>query len=170
MTIFLKNYTSSVPVEQTIGRIERLLIRCQVSSISKEYGPTAGQVAAFHFTIQPSPQTPAIHIRLPIDVDRAQEALWLNYVDGDKLSADGTKLAWSSHRKKTKTHFRVQAERTAWRIVQDWLEIQLSMIQLNQADTLEVFLPYVWDGRTTVYNRIKESGYRALLTNNTEAS
>lgn len=35
--MFLKNYTSEVPVSQTIYRIEQVLIKCGVSGITKEY-------------------------------------------------------------------------------------------------------------------------------------
>jgi hypothetical protein len=36
--IFLKNYTSTVPINDTIHRIEKVLILCGVSGIMKEYG------------------------------------------------------------------------------------------------------------------------------------
>lgn len=162
---FLKNYTSTVPVSETIRRIEAVLIRCCVSGITKEYGPTA-QVSALRFEIGDSPK---VSIRLPVDRDRALDALWMNYVNGDSLSPSGELISYNSnpHKKKKKSDFRDQAERTAWKIMQDWVEVQMSMIQMKQADTLEVFLPYVWDGRTTVYGRLKESGFKALLPEKT---
>lgn len=49
--MFLKNYTSNVPVSQTIYRIEQVLIRCGVSGITKEYGPQQ-DMAAIHFHIK----------------------------------------------------------------------------------------------------------------------
>ncbi len=62
-----------------------------------------------------------------------------------------------------------QAERTAWKLMQDWCEVQLSLIQVKQAEFLEVFLPFVWDGGSnqTFYNRIKGGGYKALLPEKT---
>lgn len=159
---FLKNYTSTVPVSETIRRIEAVLIRCGVSGITKEYGPNA-EVSALRFELVASAK---VNIRLPVDRDRALEALWLNYANGEPLTRGGNEVA-SSFKRKKKSDFRDQAERTAWKIVQDWVEVQMSMIQMKQADTLEVFLPYVWDGRTTVYGRLKESGFKALLPEKT---
>lgn len=159
--MFLKNYTSDVPVSQTIFRIERVLIRCGVSGIAKEYTGTDGKIGAITFTIQPGEGGPRMAVRLPADTARAQEALWVNYA-GDDLLPDG-KLKWSCRKKLTKADFKDQAERTAWKIIQDWVEVQMSMIQTRQADFREVFLPYVWDGEQTVYQRIKSSGFRALL-------
>lgn len=162
--MFLKNYTSDVPVAQTIYRIEQVLIKCGVSGITKEYSPTGGVWALrFHLKLADSQE---LTIRLPADKDRALEALWLNYADGDELSHDGQRLAWNSYKKKTKKDFEAQAERTAWKIMQDWVEVQMSLIQLRQAEPIEVFLPYVWNGSETFYHKLKSSGYRALLPEN----
>jgi len=161
--MFLKNYTSEVPVSQTIHRIEQVLIKCGVSGITKEYVGTSGKIGAITFHIQPDPGLPVMTVRLPVEVERARDALWLNYVDGDELNAKGDALMSSSFKKKRRSDFAEQAERTAWKIIQDWVEVQMSMIQMKQADFREVFLPYVWDGERTYYQALKESGFRALL-------
>jgi hypothetical protein len=159
-TMFLKNYTSNVPVSDTIHRIEKVLLRCGVTGIMKEYGLNA-KVVAVSFQID----TPAGKkaVRLPADEERAIEALWLDYV-GDDMGSDG-KVLWSSRKRKTKSEFIQQGERTAWKIVQDWVEVQMSMIQMKQADVLQVFLPYLYDGRRTYYQALKEANYAGLLTN-----
>lgn len=163
--MFLKNYTSDVPVSQTIYRIEQVLLKCGVSGIAKDYGPNQ-KIIAITFKI-PAPSGECF-IRIPVNEQHAIDALWLDYVGGDKLSNDGNSVYWNSRKKKTKKDFVEQGERTAWKIMQDWVEVQMSMIQMKQADTLEVFLPYIWDGKQTVYNRVKDSGYRALLPERTE--
>ena len=165
--MFLKNYTSDVPVSQTIDRIEKVLIKCGVAGIMKEYGPT-GQVSALTFKIVLNGAAPWV-IRMPANVQKAWDALWLNYADGDKLSEDGMRLHWSPYKKKRKADFREQAERTAWKIVQDWIEVQMSMVQMQQADFREVFLPYVWDGKRTYFHSLRESGFAGLLPEKTEA-
>lgn len=160
--MFLKNYTSEVPVSQTIYRIEQVLIKCGVSGIMKEYTGTNGEISAITFQIE----APAgkITIRLPADKEKAIDALWLDYVDGDKLNAKGDAIeGWSSRKKKRRADFAEQAARTAWKIVQDWVEVQMSMIQMKQADTLQVFLPYVFDGKRTYYQALQESNFRGLL-------
>lgn len=167
--MFLKNYTSNVPVSQTIYRIEQVLIRCGVSGIGKDYGP-GGKVIAITFKLPSPSHGRDMTVRLPADEKKALEALWLDYANGDKLSADGSELEWNSKKRKRRIDFADQAERTAWKIIQDWVEVQMSMIQLKQAEHLEVFMPYIWDGETTVYGRLKESGFRALLPEKSEAA
>lgn len=160
--MFLKNYTSNVPVSQTIYRIEQVLIRCGVVGIMKEYTGTDGEIAAITFQIEAP--TGKITIRLPADKNKALDALWLDYADGDKLNAKGDALeGWYSRKKKRRADFAEQAARTAWKIVQDWVEVQMSMIQMRQADTLQVFLPYVFDGKRTYWQALQETNYRGLL-------
>jgi len=60
--MFLRNYTSTVPVAVTIGRIESILIQCGVRGITKEYGPQ-GETVALTFHIDQGESK--IAVRLP---------------------------------------------------------------------------------------------------------
>ena len=165
--MFLKNYTSEVPVSETIAKIERVLLKCGVSGITKEYDPDS-RVSAMRFHI--ALETGAtVTVRLPANVERALDALWADYVDGDALNPKGDALQYPGGRKKKRRmDFQDQAERTSWKIVQDWVEVQMSMIQMKQAEFAEVFLPYVWDGKQTVYDRVRDNGMRFLLPEKTD--
>src|SRR5687767_12886032 len=114
--MFLKNYTSNVPVHETIARIERLLIRCGVNAIQKEYGPT-GAMVALQFTVT-LPNLPPVDIRLPADKTAALNALWMDYVGDDKkeLTSNGDALNSWHRKKKCRADFAQQAERTAWKL------------------------------------------------------
>ena len=57
---------------------------------------------------------------------------------------------------------RDQASRTAWKLMQDWIEIQVSLIEMRQVEFLQVFLPYVWDGQQTYYSYLKEGNFKLL--------
>lgn len=159
----IKNYTSNVPKSQTIWRIQQILIAAKVSSISMDYQPN-GEVAAVTFALQTDLTAQPIPVRLPAELDACHDALWRDYVAGDKTrkTNDGDEEIYWGNKKKKKSDFRDQAERTAWKIVQDWLEVQLSMIHLRQAEFVQVFLPYVWDGKQTFYARIKQGGMAML--------
>lgn len=159
--MFLKNYTSEVPVSTTIYRIEQVLIRCGVTGIMKEYGLNQRVVAITFRVVLPGDIKQMI--RLPADEDKALDALWKDYMGEDLV--DGKKK-WDSRKRRNKNSFTDQAARTAWKIVQDWVEVQMSMIQMQQADLAEVFLPYFFDGRRTYYQALKEAKFAGLLTNN----
>ncbi len=160
--MFLKNYTSDVPVSTTIHRIQQVLIKCGVNGITMEYGKTPGEIVALTFHVK---LDRTYTIRLPADVNAALEALWLDYVGEDKLSADGQRIQdWNSRKRRKKSDFREQAERTAWKLQQDWVEVQMSMIQMKQAEFLQVFVAYIYDAKAekTFYQQLKDKNFLAL--------
>jgi len=59
-----------------------------------------------------------------------------------------------------------QAERTAWKIVADWVDAQMAMIELSQVELMEVFLPYLFNRQTrqTYFESIKARGFQNLLS------
>lgn len=141
----LKNYTSEVPAITSMGKIERNLVEAGATDISKKYEDGICSAITFRMLINLHP----IFFKLPANVDACFKVLWAEV----KRPRDDTK-------KKTKE----QAERTAWKIICDWVEIQLSMIRLEQAETMQIFLPYVYNPKTetTFYSQLKEGEFKAL--------
>jgi|SRR5215469_1826584 len=157
--MFLKNYTSDVPVSESIRRIEQVLIQCGVKNIGKEYGIDQ-KVVALTFTVEEEGKP--WMIRLPAKEKEATDALFADYAGKEGVSKNGQEaLDW--RKKKRRRDFVTQGERTAWRIAKDWVEVQMSMIQLKQATPLTVFLPYAWDGKRTYYEALKAANYAGLL-------
>lgn len=143
--IYVKNYTSNVPVSRTIARIEEVLAKCGASHIAKEYSK-AGSVIALQFMIESCGRK--IVVKLPANPAKVYEAL---------------KAQVSKPRHDTLQRLREQSDRTAWKIQQDWVEARLSMIVMGQADLLQVFLPYVFNGERTYYEALRERGFAGLL-------
>jgi len=67
--------------------------------------------------------------------------------------------------KQTKKKIPQQAERTAWKIVADWVDAQLAMVELAQVEILQVMLPYVYDPAKdqTLYEMAKAKGIAGFL-------
>ena len=143
----IKNYTSEMPVSTSMTKIEKFLVSAGATNISKSYDGGLCKAVTFRLMVN---QTP-LFFQLPAKVDGCFEAMWKEV---------------SRPRKDTRQRLKQQAERTAWKIVCDWVEVQLTMIKLEQAEALQVFLPYVYDPRTeqTFYDKIK-GGNLKLLTN-----
>jgi len=140
----IKNYTSGVPVERTVMRIEVALIAAGAIGIYKDYKD--GVLGAICFSIQ-DPTSRLLSVRLPSDSKAVYEVL---------LSR------MKRPRKETLKKLKDQAARTSWKLVQDWVEIQISLIEMRQAEFLQVFLPYIWNGKQTYYESLKEGGFKAL--------
>jgi hypothetical protein len=144
----LKNYTSTVPADRSISYIEKTLAQHGASMIVKMYGDD-GEVTAIAFEIEC--QGKKLAFRLPSQIEACARTLEANL----------------PRRARPETVRRVaeQAARTAWKILADWVDAQMAMIDLAQVEMLEVFLPYAYDAvrRQTYFERVKEHGFRALL-------
>ena len=147
MALNLKNYTSEVPAINSMGKIERCLVEAGATDISKKYSDGVCTSITFRMMVNQVP----LFFQLPAKVDACFKSLWGTMTPRGQQQAD---------RKKWKA----QAERTAWKIVSDWVEVQLSMIQLEQAEALQIFLPYVYDPMKdeTFYERLKGNNFKQL--------
>jgi hypothetical protein len=142
----LKNYTSEVPAITSMGRIEKNLVEAGATDISKKYESGVCIAIRFRMLVNQIP----LFFELPAKVDACFKVLW---AEVKRPQPD------------TKARTLQQAERTAWKIISDWVDIQLSMIKLEQAELLQIFLPYVFDPvkEKTFYSQMKEGGFKALL-------
>jgi len=139
----LKNYTSGIPVERTVARIEGIIAEIGAKAIGKNY--EKGKLTAI--TFQLSMEGRDFLIRLPARPD----SVYTVFTSQCKRPHSGTL-----------ERLREQAERTAWKIQQDWLEVELTNIRLNQKAPLQAFMPYIWDGEQTFFERLKGNGFKAL--------
>lgn len=121
----LLNYTTKVDVYTTLGAIQGQLVKHGAKKIMQDYDDK-GRISALTFLID----TPVgmRGIRLPANVDKV-----LNVLHHQKVKCD-----------------REQAERVAWRIVKDWVEAQMAILESEMVQMDEIFLPYMVnnDGKT----------------------
>jgi len=142
----IKNYTSSVPADRSIMQIEKALIGMGASRIAKEYTPK-GDVVAISFSIRHGESD--IPFMLPAKKDPIKKLLLQQY---RRPTLAQTKQCTE------------QAERTAWRNVKEWVELQATMIKLEQVEFMEVFMSYMLllqEGKT-LYESMKEGGFKQL--------
>ena len=139
----LLNYTMKVPAEKTASEIMSLLAKKGAVQVMTEFGPTGGQPVGLKWRVE-SVHGP-LGFALPINVDAVYNVLTAQQVLA-------TNPASRRH----------QAERTAWRIVKEWVEAQMALIETEMVDMEEVFLPYMLTGNRTVYAVLSEGNFRAL--------
>lgn len=144
----IKNYTSSVSADQSITQIERVLVKMGARNIAKEYDGF-GKVDAILFSIPRGESV--VPIKLPARRAAIKKVLLSQY-----------KRTPSKVQEENATQ---QADRTAWRNVKDWVEIQATMIELDQVEILEVFMPYIYNlaEKKTVFEIAKDTNFRKLL-------
>lgn len=120
----LLNYTTKVDIFTTIGQIQGILVKHGAKRIVQDY--RGESVTALCFVIDTPIGEQAV--RLPANVKAVQDTL-----QKQKVKADYA-----------------QAERVAWRIVKDWVEAQMAILESGMVKLDQIFLPYIMDsdGRT----------------------
>lgn len=121
------NYTTKVDVYTTLGQIQGILVKHGARKIMQDYDD-AGHIRALSFLIDTP--TGLRGIRLPANTEAVQRVLAKQKVKCD----------------------RDQAERVAWRIVKDWIEAQMAILESEMVQLDQIFLPYmVNDNGQTVF-------------------
>lgn len=117
----LLNYTTKINVHVTLGEITAQLVTHGARKIMQDY-EADGRISALTFCIDTPSGVRAI--RLPANVDAVHRVLSEQKVKCDKA----------------------QAERVAWRIVKDWVEAQMAILESQMVQMDEIFLPYMING------------------------
>jgi len=143
----IKNYTSQISAMKSISLIEAKLAAKGASQILKEYDPE-GRVEGIAFIIKIDGHD--MPFKLPAKVNECEVILKARY---KKLTASVIK------------NIRAQVERTSWKVVLDFVDVMLTMIELRQAEFMQVFMPYIYDHskRQTYFEKMKEKGLQKLL-------
>ena len=142
----IKNYTSSVPVGRSVQHIEDCLIRHGAKNIMKMYDADK-KLESLCFIMPVDGKD--IPFKLPASVDRVERVL---------------KAAVRRPTAQTNSRIKEQAERTAWKLQSDWVDIQMSLIELQQVEIMQVFLAYVYFPiqKQTYFERLKEKNFKLL--------
>lgn len=138
----LLNYTTSIDAEKTVAEIQKLLAKKGAKAILTEYDDD-GNLSAVSFRFDYNGNL--LSFLLPARVDNIYKI-----------------LCKTSPKAKYKTMD--QAHRVAWRIIKDWIEAQIALIEAEQADLAQVFLPYVQNPTTgkTLYESLNDNGVKLL--------
>lgn len=114
------NYTTKINSAKTIAEIQSILGSKGATHVSVEYAN--GRATAVLFGLKVGIGN--VNFKLPCNVQGVSDALRLD-------------------KRPTIARDREQCERIAWRIVKDWVEAQMALVEAGQAEIAEVFFPYV---------------------------
>jgi hypothetical protein len=138
----LLNYTSGVDADKTISEIQKILGSHGAEKVMTDYKDGIVFSLSFALTVNGKP----MGFRLPCDWRPVYDILtkdrdFERYYDQDKNA-------------KLMSDAKLQAVRTAWRIVKDWVEAQMALVDTAMVKTQDVFLPYLVmaDNRTLAEN------------------
>ena len=139
------NYTTQVAADKTISEIYQILLKAKAKEISFE-NDEQGDTIAVKFMI--------IFLDSP---------LWF------RVQPNYTGVLEAMRRDKVQNRFcnSRQAFNVAWRITKDAIEAQMAIVQSNQGEIAQVFLPYAVDSeQRTVFSVFKENHQKQLAAAN----
>lgn len=127
------NYTTKVDSAKTVAQIQSILGSKGATHVSVDYDSGKARAVTFGLRLDEA----NLNFRLPCNVD-------------------GVKRALIREKKMTAARDIAQCERIAWRIVKDWVEAQMALVEAQQAEMSEVFLPYaIHSSGQTLFNALK---------------
>jgi len=154
----LLNYTTKIDADKTAAEIAKELSTHGARAVLTEYDEKEGLVTAISFKINIGGND--ISFKLPCDWKPVYEVMVK-----DKKFPTGSWQSAVEKREKMQSDLRAQSVRTAWRIVKDWVEAQMALIETHMATTQQVFLPYaIMKDGTTVSDKML-GGDKPLLLN-----
>lgn len=142
----LLNYTTQIDAGKTVAEIQSILSRSGAMAIMTEFDSNAVLVGiTFRIATPFGPMSYA----LPCDIPAVLRIL-------ERQSRDGKvpkRLVTTD-----------QAARVGWRIIKDWIEAQLALVQTQMVTLDQVFLPYVRTSNgETLYQRYLGNGMAGLM-------
>lgn len=146
----LLNYTTKIDPDKSAQEIAKCLSMHGAQAVLTEYDKERGIVSAISFQIAMGDRK--IGFRLPCD--------WKPVLEIMKRDPKIPRTYKNE----------LQAVRTAWRIVKDWVEAQMALVETQMVTTQDVFLPYavMRDGRTLAQHAVSNPGL--LLGDSTQGS
>lgn len=121
------NYTTTISAEKSANEIQSILAAHGVKRVQIEYNDDR-ELCAVEFEFWALGQ--ALFFRLPANSEGVYNAMKAQKRKG-KINISESKLT------------RAQASRVAWRIVKDWVEAQMALIEAEMASLEETFFPYL---------------------------
>jgi hypothetical protein len=129
----LKNYTTKVPANRSVQEIQDMLQKHGATGMLIEYEPGTGRISGIAFQMTLGEQK--IAFKLPLQWREAQLVM--------------------QEQGNSRAHDDDYCYRVAWRILRDWVSVQMALVEINMAQMQQIFLPYAMkpDG-TTFYEAI----------------
>ncbi len=134
----IKNYTTKIPVLQTVGEIQGLLASHGARKVMLDY-TADGAVVAVTFGLDFCGEMRGFRLT-------ANSSGVLSVMQKDRVKCDED-----------------QAERIAWRNIKDWIAAQLALVETEQATMAELFFPKMVNREEVTLFEACRSGRLQLL-------
>ena len=140
LNMAILNYSTTVEAYKTVSEIENILVKHKAKSILKNY--EGESISSMSFMVDTN--NGSVPVKLPIKTTECLKLL-------QEAKKNGTKNIKATPE---------QAERVAWRVMKDWIEAQMALLDINMVSLEEIFLPYIVDSNgITVYEKLSKANF-----------
>ena len=148
----LLNYSTRIEAHRTVSEITAILVRHGASRIMQEYDGS-GNIVALKWSLAGRYGT--LGYAMPVNYEAVYGV----------LTDEGRIFKGDAERRKA------QARRVAWRILKDWIEAQIALLESGMVEMEEIFLPYMLAGDSdrTLYNALAAGQFQKLALLETDA-
>lgn len=139
----LLNYTTKIDVGKTASEIVAILAKHRATNIMMDYDGK-GSIVGIKWRVDG--EHGPLAFSLPVNVDAVKNVMIKQALRGYR----NNNLLWA------------QAERVAWRILKDWIEAQMALLETEMVQLEEIFLPYMLSGDQTLYQLMVSNDFKVL--------
>lgn len=143
----LLNYTTKIDANRSVSEIVNMLAKARAQAITQRMDGS-GHVIGIEFSV--ITKFGQMGFRLPADPRPVVETL--------------NRQAMAGQIPKRFKNDAAQARRVSWRIVRDWVQAQLAIIQIGMVNIEQVMLPYALDPSSgqTLFEMMTEQRFKQL--------
>lgn len=116
----LKNYTTKVPADRSIGEIQAALVKRGAIGVLYEYEKDTGRIAALKFKLDMKGKT--MGFALPVNWRKFQQVL--------------------KNQEVSRSDDEGYVYRVAWRNIRDWVLAQMALYETEMVEMPQIFLPF----------------------------
>jgi hypothetical protein len=141
----IKNYTTKIDVTKTMMEIQNILGKHGATHIFIQWDKGVPISLAFKFPVNDR----TISFILPMNEEKLFEVF---------------KRALKNREIGNKDCNITQVRMTGWRILKDWVDSQMALIEIEMVKFEEVFLPYMYDEKTnqTLFQKMSSNNFKSL--------
>lgn len=133
----LLNYTTTITADTSLSEIQKILVKHGCRKITVDYDDQSNPCNLTFYSIF---NNAMVYYSLPCRFDAIHQVLQKNNSSSSR--------PWM----KTKE----QAIKVGWRILKDWIEAQMALVETEMVEVSEVFMPYmITRGGDRLYGYIK---------------
>jgi hypothetical protein len=138
--------TTTVPATTSLSEVSAVLVKAGAVSIETTYAD--GKPSGLRWSMKL--YNNLVWFELPVKTEPVYK-LFLKRNSGRRIRPNADRI-------------RVMAERVAWRQLLTWVKVQMAMVELDQVEFAQIFLPYVQNPTTgaSVWDMFKEQKFKAL--------